>query len=71
MPPKPTKRVKGSVGEGEADKKAKATQHAIRKKLYWAPRSLIVVTRKSFETTESLKFAEIQGNVFPCYIILC
>ena len=43
----------------------------IRKKLYWAPRSLIVVTRKSFETTESLKFAEIQGNVFPCYIILC
>ena len=25
---KPTKRVKGSVGEGEAGKKAKATQHA-------------------------------------------
>jgi hypothetical protein len=42
----------------------------IRKKLYWAPRSLIVETRKSFETTESLKFPEIQGNVFPCYNIL-
>ena len=43
----------------------------IRKKLYWSPRSLIVDTRKRFETTESLKFSEIQGNVFPCYIILC
>ena len=39
----------------------------IRKKLYWAPWSLIVVTGKRFETTESLKFSEIQGNVFPCY----
>ena len=27
MSVKPTKRVKGSVGEGEANKKAKATQH--------------------------------------------
>ena len=42
----------------------------IRKKLYWEPRSLIVDTRKSFLTTESLKFSEIQGNMFPCYIIL-
>ncbi len=28
MPAKPTKRAKGSVGEGKAGKKAKATQHA-------------------------------------------
>ena len=28
MPSKPTKRAKGSVGEGEAGKKAKATHHA-------------------------------------------
>ena len=28
MPAKPTKRAKGSVREGEAGKKAKATQHA-------------------------------------------
>jgi hypothetical protein len=28
MPPKETKRAKGSVGEGEAGKQAKATQHA-------------------------------------------
>ena len=28
MPAKPTKRAKGSVGEGETDKKANATQHA-------------------------------------------
>ena len=28
MSAKPTKRTKGSVGEGEAGKKAKATQHA-------------------------------------------
>jgi hypothetical protein len=28
MPAKPTKHAKGSVGEGEAGKKAKATQHA-------------------------------------------
>ena len=27
MPPKPTKRAKGSVGEGETGKKAKTTQH--------------------------------------------
>ncbi len=28
MPAKPTKRVKGSVGEGETGKKAKTTQYA-------------------------------------------
>ncbi len=28
MPPKQTKRVTGTVGEGAAGKKAKATQHA-------------------------------------------
>ena len=28
MPPKPTKHAKGSVGEDEAGKKTKATQHA-------------------------------------------
>jgi hypothetical protein len=28
MPPKQTKRAKGTVGEGAAGKKAKATQHA-------------------------------------------
>ena len=28
IPAKPTKRVKGSVGEGESGKKVKGTQHA-------------------------------------------